>query len=152
LLVRRQHVLSGIGEMFELDDDRDRVDVDALWRFLSRQAYWSRWRTRSDVEHQLAGAWRVVALYERPSGQMIAFARAVSDGIAVAYLADVYIEPRHRGRGLGTALVREMIDGGPAATHGDGHGQRAVGRGGVVVLGQREPEDLREAASITEAR
>ena len=132
-------MLSGIGEMFELDDDRDRVDVDALWRFLSRQAYWSRWRTRSDVEHQLAGAWRVVALYERPSGQMIAFARAVSDGIAVAYLADVYIEPRHRGRGLGTALVREMIDGGPGS-HLRWMLHTADAHGLYRKLGFREPD------------
>jgi GNAT superfamily N-acetyltransferase len=29
----------------------------------------------------------------------------------MAYLADVYVLPAHRGRGLGTELVREMIDG-----------------------------------------
>ena len=41
------------------------------------------------------------------------FGRAVSDGVAFAYLADVYLEPAVRGRGLGVALVRFMIDEGP---------------------------------------
>jgi GNAT superfamily N-acetyltransferase len=45
----------------------------------------------------------------------VGFARAVSDGVALAYLADVYVEPTVRGRGLGVALVRFMVDGGPGA-------------------------------------
>ncbi len=44
---------------------------------------------------------------------MIGFARAVSDGVGTAYLADVYVEAAYRGRGLGLALVSEMIDRGP---------------------------------------
>jgi hypothetical protein len=28
----------------ELDDDPDRVDLGALWAFLSAEAYWGRWR------------------------------------------------------------------------------------------------------------
>ena len=37
----------------------------------------------------------------------------MSDGVGFAYLADVYVEPAVRGRGLGVALVRFMIDDGP---------------------------------------
>lgn len=37
----------------------------------------------------------------------------VSDGVALAYLADVYVLEEHRGHGLGEALVHEMIDHGP---------------------------------------
>jgi GNAT superfamily N-acetyltransferase len=46
---------------------------------------------------------------------MVGFARAVSDGVAIAYLADVYVLPEARGRGLGKELVRTMIDRGPGA-------------------------------------
>ena len=31
------------------------------------------------------------------------------------YLADVYVLPEHRGRGLGVELVREMVERGPQA-------------------------------------
>jgi ribosomal protein S18 acetylase RimI-like enzyme len=34
-----------------------------------------------------------------------------TDGVSIAYLADVYVLERYRGRGVGEALVREMIDG-----------------------------------------
>jgi GNAT superfamily N-acetyltransferase len=109
-----ESMISEFGE-YEFDDDPARVDRDALWEFLSREAYWGRWRPRDVVERQLSGAWRVVAGYERATGRMVAFARAVSDGIALAYLADVYVLAAARGRGLGTRLVRVMVDEGPGA-------------------------------------
>jgi GNAT superfamily N-acetyltransferase len=98
---------------FEVDDDRQRVDRDAVWQFLSTEAYWGRWRERGDVERQIAGAWRVTAAYETASGRMVGFARAVSDGVSFAYLADVFVDPSARGGGLGVELVRFMVDRGP---------------------------------------
>ena len=100
---------------YVVDDDPARVDVDVVWRFLSTDAYWARWRTRADVERQIAGAWRVVGCYH-PTDGMVAFARAVSDGVALAYLADVFVLPEHRGRGLGDRIVAAMIDEGPGAS------------------------------------
>ena len=100
---------------YELDDDPARVDVDAVWTFLSTDAYWGRWRSRADVERQVAGAWRVVGCYH-PTDGMVGFARAISDGVALAYLADVFVLPAHRGRGLGARLLGAMIDDGPGAT------------------------------------
>ena len=99
---------------FEIDDDPARVDRDAVWRYLSSEAYWGRDRSRADVEAQLDDAWRVVAAYDGDGdGATVGFARAVSDGVAFAYLADVYVDAAARGAGLGTALVRAMIDDGP---------------------------------------
>jgi len=100
---------------YELDDDVGRIDRDTVWDFLSTQAYWGRNRTRPDFEAQLASAWRVVGVYESASGRQVGFARAVSDGVAFAYLADVFILPDARGGGLGRELVATMIDRGPGA-------------------------------------
>jgi ribosomal protein S18 acetylase RimI-like enzyme len=101
---------------YELDDDPLRVDRDTLWQFLSTEAYWGRWRTRSVVEQQLDSAWRVVGVYQRATGAMVGFARAVSDGAGFAYLADVYVDKQFRGQGLGVELVATMIDRGPGAS------------------------------------
>ena len=100
---------------YELDDNAARVDRDAAWHFLSTDAYWGRTRTRADFDAQFASAWRVVGVYQQESGRMVGFARAVSDGVDFAYLADVYVLPDDRGRGLGKELVRTMIDRGPGA-------------------------------------
>ncbi|HEY1456904.1 MAG TPA: GNAT family N-acetyltransferase, partial [Solirubrobacteraceae bacterium] len=47
------------------------------------------------------------------NGNQVGFARAISDGVIVAYLADVYVLRAYRGRGLGLELVREMIHRAP---------------------------------------
>jgi GNAT superfamily N-acetyltransferase len=100
---------------YELDDDPGRIDRDAVWEFLSTQAYWGRHRTRADFEAQLASAWRVVGAYETATGRQVGFARAISDGVDFGYLSDVFILPGARGAGLGKELVATMIDRGPGA-------------------------------------
>jgi GNAT superfamily N-acetyltransferase len=100
---------------YELDDDASRVDVDAVWAFLSTDAYWGKSRTRADFEAQLASAWRVVGVYQAESGRLAGFARAISDGVAYAYLSDVFVTSQARGQGLGKELVATMIDRGPGA-------------------------------------
>ena len=92
-------------------DDTRAVDRDALWAFLSTEAYWGRWRQRTDVEAQVDSAWRVVSAHL--GDRMVGFARAMSDGVALAYLADLYVLPEVRGAGVGRALVEEMVDRGP---------------------------------------
>lgn len=98
---------------FEVDDDVGRVDSDVVWDFLSTEPYWGRWRTREQVEQQITTAWRVVAAYETDTGRLIGFARAFSDGVASAYLADVFVIASARGHGVGKALVDAMIEHGP---------------------------------------
>ena len=101
-------------ETYLLDDDRGRLDFDAVWHYLSTDAYWHRWRTREDVERQFRGAWRVIGVYAE-SGDLVGFARAVSDGVSDAYLADVYVAPSHRGRGIGGRMVEAMVEEGLGA-------------------------------------
>jgi GNAT superfamily N-acetyltransferase len=111
---------------FELDDDPARIDVDAVHRFLDQESYWARGRPRDVQERLVREADRVVGLYH--DERQVGFARVVSDGVAVAYLADVYVEADARGRGLGTELVREAVERGPHAGLGwilhtdDAHG------------------------------
>ena len=98
---------------FDLDDDPARVDIDAVHAFLANESYWAAGRARDTVERLVRGAQRVVGLYH--DGRQIGFCRCFTDGLAVAYLADVYVLPEFRGRGLGEELVREMVERGPYA-------------------------------------
>ena len=90
----------------ELDDDPGRIDVDAVHRFVT-EAYWAKGRSRDVVAAAIAGSVRVVGLYHR--GEQVGFARVVSDGKVIAYLADVYVLEEHRGHGLGQAIVQAAI-------------------------------------------
>jgi predicted N-acetyltransferase YhbS len=96
---------------YELDDDPARVDVDAVHDYLANHSYWAEGRSRETVERLVREATRVVGVYL--DGVQVGFARAFSDGVALAYLADVYVLSEHRGRGLGVELVREIVEHGP---------------------------------------
>lgn len=97
---------------FELDDDPSRVDVGAVWQFLSKESYWAKGRPRAVVERLIAESVRVVGLYEGP--RQIGFTRTTVSG-NTAFLYDVYVLPEFRGRGLGIELVRETVENGPFA-------------------------------------
>jgi len=96
---------------FELDDDRSRVDVDEVHRFISEESYWAKGRPRELQERLIAQARRVVGVYH--GGRQVGFARSFSDGAVCAYLADVYVLSEFRGRGLGGEIVREMVENDP---------------------------------------
>jgi GNAT superfamily N-acetyltransferase len=112
---------------YELDDDRDRVDVAAVHRYISEESYWAPGREYEMQERLVRSATRVVGLYHH--GEQVGFCRAVETfGVPDVYLADVYVLTEHRGRGLGVELVAEMIERGPYADRawflhtGDAHG------------------------------
>jgi GNAT superfamily N-acetyltransferase len=106
-------MIRSLGDGYELDDDPARVDLDAVHDYLSNESYWAEGRSRETVERLVREAARVVGVYH--DGRQVGFARGFSDGVALAYLADVYVVTEHRGRGLGVELVREMVENGPLA-------------------------------------
>ena len=92
----------------ELDDERERVDVDAVYRYLSEQAYWVMGRSRETIERLVRESTRVIAVYDGDT--LIGFCRVISDGSNMAWLGDVFVYPEYRGRGVGVALVREAVE------------------------------------------
>jgi len=95
----------------ELDDDASRVDLDAVHDYLANESYWAEGRPREVVERLVRDAQRVVGVYD--GKRQVGFARAFTDGVSLVYLADAYILPGYRGRGLGVELVREIVENGP---------------------------------------
>lgn len=92
----------------EIDDDVSRVDVAAVHRFLAEESYWAAGRDRATVERLVREATRVVGAYD--AGRQVGFARCFSDRVSLAWLADVYVEATHQGRGIGEAIVRHLIE------------------------------------------
>jgi ribosomal protein S18 acetylase RimI-like enzyme len=92
----------------ELDDDRDRVDLDAVHHFLSEEAYWVLGRSRETIQRLVRESTRVIGAYD--GKRQVGFCRVMSDGSNMAWLGDVYVESEYRGRGIGVELVREAFD------------------------------------------
>ncbi|GAA2104233.1 GNAT family N-acetyltransferase [Kitasatospora saccharophila] len=89
--------------------DPDRLDREAVHRWLSEGAYWALGRPRAKqelaIDHSLN-----FGLYEDASGAQVGYARVVTDRATFAWLCDVFIAPGARGRGLGTALAAAVRD------------------------------------------
>jgi len=94
---------------YELDDDPVRIDRAAVHAYLSGESYWAAGRSRPVMDELIETAARVVGLYH-DDGRQVGFARVVSDGHTVSYLADVYVLAEARGQGLGVELVRFAVD------------------------------------------
>jgi len=90
-----------------LSSDPDRVDVDTVHRWLSEDAYWALGRPREVVEATVrrCDTWSVYAC----DGTQVGFTRAVTDGLTVAWLCDVYVDRAHRGRGLATWMAGAAV-------------------------------------------
>jgi GNAT superfamily N-acetyltransferase len=94
---------------FTLSTDRSRLDLDVIHGFLSG-CYWSQGIPRRVVERAVAGS-LCFGIYE--GGRQVAFCRVITDGATFAYLADVFVLPEYRGRGLSKWMmqcVREHPD------------------------------------------
>jgi GNAT superfamily N-acetyltransferase len=100
-----------LGDGFELDDDRGRIDIEEVCRFLAEESYWARGRELDVQAGLVQEAARVVGLYHE--GRQIGFCRAARLSPRLFYLADVYVLPAYRRRGMGVELVREMLESGP---------------------------------------
>jgi ribosomal protein S18 acetylase RimI-like enzyme len=94
----------------ELDDDKTRIDRVEVHRYLCDESYWATGRPRATQDRLIDEAARVVGLYD--GERQVGFCRAATDGVSFVYLADVYVLEEYRGRALGEAMVREMVEHG----------------------------------------
>lgn len=82
------------------------VDLDVVHGFLSRDAYWCRGITRDRVERAARHSLCFSALL---AGSQVGFARVVTDRATFGYLADVFVLPAFRGRGISRAMMAAVV-------------------------------------------
>jgi GNAT superfamily N-acetyltransferase len=91
---------------YRISDDKTQLSVGRICRLLS-QNYWAgrdfRETIRLYLEHSLC-----YGVYYK--GLQIGFARAVTDMATVYWIADVFIAPDHRRKGLGRQLVKCIVE------------------------------------------
>jgi 8-oxo-dGTP pyrophosphatase MutT (NUDIX family) len=86
-----------------LSFDKERLQLDVIEDFLSRQSYWAQNRPLSVIETSIQHS---VCLGIYHHGRQVAFARLVTDQSTFAWLADVFVDEGQRGNGLGKWLVQ----------------------------------------------
>lgn len=91
---------------YEIDTSRERLDISAIHAFLSESSYWAKGRpvevVRRSIDHSLP-----FGLY--CGTRQIGFARVITDYATFAWIADVFILPEHRGKGLSKWLMETIL-------------------------------------------
>jgi ribosomal protein S18 acetylase RimI-like enzyme len=70
------------------------------------------WPSRPTTDVHLAllrGSELVVLARDGESGRVIGFVNAIGDGVLSAFVPLLEVLPEHRGRGIGTELVRRLL-------------------------------------------
>lgn len=85
--------------------DKALLDIAFIHSFLTR-SYWAEQipveTVRRSIEHSLC-----FGIYE--GGRQLGFARVVTDYATFAYLADVFVDEAHRGRGLSKRMMQQIM-------------------------------------------
>ncbi|HEX6095326.1 MAG TPA: GNAT family N-acetyltransferase [Thermoanaerobaculia bacterium] len=82
------------------------MDVDTIHRYLSEESYWAANIPRDVVERSIAHSLCFGAF---DGDVQVGFARAITDRATFAYLADVFVLPSHRGRGIAKRLMEAVL-------------------------------------------
>jgi GNAT superfamily N-acetyltransferase len=89
---------------YVVTNDPDAVDLDVVHHFMSEESYWARGRTR-EAQARANAQCACFSIVHEPTGRFVGFGRVLSDEVAFAWVADVFVLERERGQGLGTFLI-----------------------------------------------
>lgn len=85
-------------------DDVEPGDLDGFF------VGWPRRPSREAHLELLRRSERVVLAREIDSGQVVGFVSAVGDGVLSAFVPLLEVLPEHQGQGIGTELVRRVLE------------------------------------------
>jgi GNAT superfamily N-acetyltransferase len=93
----------------EFSADPARLDRDRVHAWLAEESYWAAGRTREAHGAAIDGS-RNYGVYDTLTGEQLAYARVITDGVTFAWLCDVFVANEARGRGIGIALIEGVVD------------------------------------------
>jgi GNAT superfamily N-acetyltransferase len=100
---------------YEVTERLDREQICRLTELFAEE-WWTMGRTCEEVAAMLNECDVVIGLLEPRERELIAFARALTDGIFKAVIFDVIVARPYRGRGVGRELMRRAL-GHPRIRH-----------------------------------
>ncbi|MBO0763184.1 MAG: GNAT family N-acetyltransferase [Hyphomicrobiaceae bacterium] len=90
----------------EITSDLSSIDLGRVHAWLARKSYWAGQMPRSVFDRATNGSLCFGAIKD---GKTVGFARVISDRATFAYLSDVFVDPEHRGLGIGKAILSSIM-------------------------------------------
>ena len=91
---------------YTISDDRARLDLRVIQRFLSTESYWATGRSVETVQRSIENS---LSFGVYRGDKQIGFARVVTDYATFAWIADVFMLEDSRGRGLAKWLIEVIV-------------------------------------------
>jgi GNAT superfamily N-acetyltransferase len=91
---------------YSISTDPSRLDLDLIHNYLCNESYWATGRAREVVKRSIENS-LPFGIYKQH--EQVGFARIVTDYATYAWVADVFVLPDHRGRGLSKWLMEVIL-------------------------------------------
>lgn len=92
--------------VIEVTSDPPRIDLDRVHGWIARQSYWARQMPRRLFDRAIRGSLCFGAV---EGGATVGFCRVISDRATFAYVSDMFVDPSHRGNGIGKAIMAAIM-------------------------------------------
>ena len=91
--------------MIVVSTDKSKLNVSFIQNFL-KDIYWAAGRTIDEVQMTIEASF-CFGIYL--DGEQIGFARVITDYVVFAYMMDVFIDEKYRGKGYSSILIDAMM-------------------------------------------
>ena len=90
----------------EYTTELSRIDLDRVHNWITRKSYWAGQMPRQVFDRAVRGSLCFGAL---EGNATVGFCRVITDRATFAYVADVFVDPSQRGRGIGKGLMTAVM-------------------------------------------
>jgi N-acetylglutamate synthase-like GNAT family acetyltransferase len=90
---------------YNINTDKNKMDIDFIHAFLT-SSYWAEGISKEIISKSIEGSLCFGVFSDE---KQIGFARMITDSATFAYLADVFIDEAHRGKGLSKWLMEVIL-------------------------------------------
>ena len=91
---------------FYVTADQSKFDFNKIYQFISKSSYWAEGIPMMVLKKSISNSLSFALFYKE---QQIGIARVVTDYATFGYLADVFIDPEFRGKGLSKLLMNFIM-------------------------------------------
>ena len=104
------NIYEAVKNEFLISTDKNKLDIQLIQNYLGNESYWAKNIPVAIVKKSIEGSF-CFGLYvqEKENFSQVGFARVITDHATFAYLADVFIIEKFRGKGLSKWMMKEIM-------------------------------------------